>query len=187
MVAATLFSICRAHCLFQLIELLLRALIYIWSDISITATLDATPAYINAKIWPKYIQFQAEYKENLGVLRTEKREVPRKNGADKNMPAILQGRAGLEILHCATPQPTKKFKSDHSCAFDDQRISDNERCNAAFQDNIKTPGHLAAVKMISLMIMDIAFDVHCRAVGGPHTALESQRRLGAGLSLTTTK
>ena len=35
--------------------------------------------------------------------------------------------------------------------------SEYERRSAAFQDDIKKSGHLAATKMIPLMIMDIAF------------------------------
>ena len=49
------------------------------------------------------------------------------------------------------------IQSDHSCAFDDKRITEYERRNAAFQDDIKKPGHLAAAQMIPLIIMDIAF------------------------------
>ena len=137
-----MFLFCRAQ--FELIEPLLRTMVYIRSDSSITTTLDATPTYIHAKIWPKYIQFQTEYKERLGVLRKEKREVPSEEGADKNMPAILKAWTGK----FSTAQPTKNFKSDHSCAFDDKRITEYERRNAAFQDDIKKPGHLAAAKMI---------------------------------------
>ena len=104
------------------------------------------------------------------MLRTEKREVPSEEGADKNMPAILQAWTGK----ISTAQPTKNFKSDHSCAFDDKRITEYERRNVAFQDDIKKPVHLAAAKMIPLMIMDIAFlksfDVQWEA---PHAALET--------------
>ena len=102
--------------LVEFIEPLLRTMVYVRSDSSIATKLDATPTYIYAKIWHKYIQFQAEYKERLEVLRTEKREVPTEEGADKKMLEILQAWTGK----FSTAQPTKisEFESDLSRAFD---------------------------------------------------------------------
>jgi hypothetical protein len=67
-------SRCRSH--FDLIEPLLRAMVYIRSYNSITTTLDLTAAYIPSKQWKKYIEYKAEYKERLDLLRLEKRETP---------------------------------------------------------------------------------------------------------------
>ena len=66
---------------FAFIEPLLRTVVYIRSDRSITTKSDATPTYINAKLWQKYFSNTAECKERLGVLQTEKREVPSEEDA----------------------------------------------------------------------------------------------------------
>ena len=136
-----------------MIESLLKSMVYIRSDSKITTTLDKTEGYYAAKNWNEYVQFQGAYKERVDLLRTEKREVPTVPESDKNMPSILHTWTG----RFTNAQPAKNYKTDHSCAFNDSRIQDYERRNAAFQNDIKCQGHLAAAKMIPLMIMDIAF------------------------------
>ena len=163
-----LFSNYRTQC--EFIEALLKAMAYVRSDNSITTTLDATPTYVKNNIWQKYVEFQAEYNTRLDLLRTEKREVPVVDGTDRNMPAILHTWTGK----FSRTQPPRNYKSDPSCAFDEKRISEYERHNTAFQDNIKKAAPVAASKMIALMIMDLAFlksfDVEWEA---SHAALET--------------
>ena len=78
----------------ELIEPLLKTMVFLRSDQIITTTLDAVPTatpayYIHQKQWQKYSDFQAEYASRVDLLRIEKREVPIAAGADKDMPQIL--------------------------------------------------------------------------------------------------
>ena len=100
-----------------------------------------------SKDWNKYTEFQAEYKSRLDILRTEGREVPTEVNADRNMPAIPFQWTGKSNA----TQPRANFKTDLSCAFDDKRISEYERHNAAFEKTRKLPAHLAAPHLIPLM------------------------------------
>ena len=110
-----LFSICRAQ--FELIELLLRTMVYI------RAIVPSPPrcAQLPRTSMPRSGRNISSSKQNissskqstrnawpggLGVLRTEKRELTSEQGAQKNMPAILQALTGK----FSSAQPTKNFK-----------------------------------------------------------------------------
>ena len=132
---------------------------YLKSDQTISGNFDAviqstTPVYIASKDWKKYCDFQAEYVSRIDVLRTEKREVPIQEGADRNMPPIPTGWTGN---FKTTQDPKKNVKLDCSCAFDDNRIKEYEKRNAEFQKDIQGGCRLAAAKMLALMTLDIAF------------------------------
>jgi hypothetical protein len=65
-------------------------LLYVKGDKDITVTVDLAVNYVNSSKWRGYVQFQADYKERIALLRRENRAVPKEPGSDKNMPPILQ-------------------------------------------------------------------------------------------------
>ena len=69
----------------EVIEALLKSLVYVRSDKDIATKLEQTTNFVNGKHWSTYIEFQGAYKDRLNVLRTEKREIPKEPGADRNM------------------------------------------------------------------------------------------------------
>ena len=150
----------------EMIQTLLKNLVYVRSDSQIKSTLDQTTTYINSKNLAKYCEFQAAYKDRLAVLRTEKREVAKQEGADKNMPPILSMWSGSY----KTTQPSQHFKHDLSCAFNDARMNEYEKHNTNFQNSLKLHGPHAAGKLIPLLTLDIAyiksFDVEWEGMPG---------------------
>ena len=144
----------------EMIQTLLKNLVYVRSDSQIKSTLDQTTTYINSKNLAKYCEFQAAYKDRLAVLRTEKREVAKQEGADKNMPPILSMWSGsyktTQPSH-RTTQPSHHFKHDLSCAFNEARINDYEKHNTNFQNSMKLQGPHAAGKLIPLFTLDISY------------------------------
>ena len=160
-----------------MIESMLKIMAFLKSDGTITTTFDTvvqstSPVYIQARQWTKYCQYQSEYQSRIDLLRTEKREVPIEEGADRNMPPIPTGWTGT----FTTPQPPQKnVKLDSSCAFDERRIQEYEKRNTEFQHDIKLGGRIAAAKMLALMTLDIAylksFEVEWKS---PIAALESE-------------
>ena len=72
----------------EIIQTLLKNLVYVQSDSQIKSTLDQTTTYINSMNLAKYCEYQGAYKDHLAVLRTEKRKVPKQEGTDKNRPPI---------------------------------------------------------------------------------------------------
>ena len=52
----------------EMIQTLLKNLVYVRSDSQIKSTLDQTTTYINSKNLAKYCEFQAGYKDCLAVL-----------------------------------------------------------------------------------------------------------------------
>ena len=69
-------------------------LLYVKGDKDITVTVDLAVNYVNSAKWRGYVQFQADYKERIALLRRENRAVPKEPGTDKNMPPILQSYQG---------------------------------------------------------------------------------------------
>ena len=55
----------------DLILPLYQNLLYVKGDKEITVALDLTTNYISSTKWRQYVQFQAEYKERIGLLRRE--------------------------------------------------------------------------------------------------------------------
>ena len=137
----------------EVIEALLKSLVYVRSDKDIATKLEQTTNFVNGKHWSKYIEFQGAYKDRLNVLRTEKREIPKEPGADRNMPPIPHTWTG----NWKTSQPSKNFENDASCAFGDHRIGEYERHNNKFAESITYHGPVAAAKIIPLLILDIAY------------------------------
>ena len=112
----------------KLILQLYQNLLYVKGDKDITVTLDLTTNYISSTKWRQYVQFQAEYKERIGLLRREQRAIPKDSGADKNMPAILQSYEGK----FGSAQPVKNFKKNLSCAFSEEQVKKYEELNQGF-------------------------------------------------------
>jgi len=73
----------------DLILPLYQNLLYVKGDKEITVALDLTTNYISSTKWCQYVQFKAEYKEHIGLLRREQRAILKDTSADKNMPLIL--------------------------------------------------------------------------------------------------
>ena len=140
----------------ETIETLLKNLVYV----RVKSTLDQTTAYNNSKNLAKYCEYQAVYKDCLAVLRTEKREVPKQEGADQNMPPIPSMWGGgfrtTQPSH-RTTQPSHHFKHDLSCAFNEARINEYEKHNTNFQNSMKLQGPHAAGKLIPLFTLDISY------------------------------
>ena len=147
-----------------MIEPMLKTLAYIKSanvlpglpqDANFEAVLQSTsPVYIPTKVWTNYCKFQAEHQSRIDLLRTERREFPVNEGADRIMPPIPTSWTGT----LTTPQqPNKNVKLDSSCSFDAKRIQDYEKRNGDFQNDIKLGSRLAAARMLALMTLDIAF------------------------------
>jgi hypothetical protein len=106
----------------DLILPLYQNLLYVKGDKDITVTLDLTTNYIPPTKWRQYVQFQAEYKERIGLLRREQRAIPKDTGADKNMPPILQSYEGKY----GSAQPVKNFKKHLSCAFSVEKLKNTK-------------------------------------------------------------
>ena len=136
-----------------MIEALHRNLVYVRSDKDCTATIDLLVNFIPAKKWKEYCTFQAEYKDRINVLRTEKRANPKEAGGDKIMPPMLhawEGRFGAA-------QPTKNLRKNMSCAFTEKQVTQYEALNGSFAQTIKLAGQVAAAKLLPLLFMDIAY------------------------------
>ena len=130
---------------------------YLKSDTSISTNFDAvitSPGYITSNNWKKYCEFQAEHKSRIDFLRTERREVPKHEGTDRNMPPIPTVWNGS---YQTLQDPKKNFKLETSCSFDAKRISEYEKRNLEFEKDCKCSCRLAAAKMLALMILDIAY------------------------------
>ena len=136
----------------QPMEGLLKNLVYVKSDPEVKSKLDAS-TFVESKPWKKYCEYQAEYKDRVAVLRSEKRDVPVEEDGDKIMPNMLQTWTG----NSKQPQPAKNSLAKTSCAFDKSRIDDYERRNLRFAKWIEEPGHKAAKEIVPLLISDIAF------------------------------
>ncbi len=147
--------ICRKN--LELITSLYNNVLYVKSDREITVTLDQTTNHISAAKWRQYVIFQADYKQRIGVLRREKREVPKQSGGDKIMPPILQTWQG----DCKAAQPQKNFHKNLSCAFNADQINKYEELNRNFMAISKQAAPAAAAKIIPLMLMDIAYLKSC--------------------------
>jgi hypothetical protein len=137
----------------DLILPLYQNLLYVKGDKDITVTLDLTTNYISSTKWRQYVQFQAEYKERIGLLRREQRAIPKDSGADKNMPAILQSYEGK----FGSAQPVKNFKKNLSCAFSEEQVQKYEKLNQGFVAATRLAAPSAAAKIIPLLLMDIAY------------------------------
>ena len=137
----------------ELIEQLLKHLVYVRSDQDITVPIEAANNFITVKKWNEYCTFQSQYKDRVNTLRIEKREVPKNEGDDKNMPNILQCWEG----NFKAAQPSRNYKKDYSCAFTETRINQYEALNKSFATCIKQAAPAAAAKIIPLLIMDIAY------------------------------
>jgi len=147
-----------------LIEALHKNLVYVRGDKDCTATLDLLVKFIPAKQWREYCTFQADYKDRINVLRTEKRAVPKVADGDKNMPPLLHAWEGKY----GAVQPSKNIRKLASCAFTENQVTKYETLNVSFAQTIKLEGHAAAAKLIPLLYMDIAylksFDVEWESV-----------------------
>ena len=89
----------------------------------------------------------------LDTLRALPRKNPKTAGRYKNMLPILkqfQGAAG-------SVQDAKKFWDKLSCRFDDKRVGHYETANNAFPSHIELKVANAADKVVTLLVMDIAF------------------------------
>jgi len=137
----------------DLILPLYQNLLYVKGDKEITVALDLTTNYITPTKWRQYVQFQAEYKERIGLLRREQRAIPKDTGADKNMPPILQSYEGKH----GSAQPVKNLKKNLSCAFSEEQVQKYEELNQGFLNATKLAAPAAAAKIIPLLLFDIAY------------------------------
>ena len=133
-------------------EGLLKRLVYVKFEPEVKSKLDAS-TFVESKLWKKYCEYQAEFKDRVAVLRSEKRDVPVEEDGDKIMPNILQTWTG----NSKAAQPAKNYLVKTSCAFDKSRIDDYEKRNLKFARWIEEPGHKAAKEIVPLLISDIAF------------------------------
>jgi len=128
-------------------------LLYVKGDKDITVMLDLAINYVHGPKWRGYVQFQADYKERIALLRRENRAVPKEPGTDKNMPPILQSYHGK----FGSGQPDKNFKKNLSCAFSKEQVIKYEELNQGFLNATKLAAPAAAAKIIPLMLFDIAY------------------------------
>ena len=78
------------------------SLMYVCSDKGLTVTLEQLPkTVIDHKQLTKYIQYQADFKERVTLLKSGTRERPMEPHADRNMPPIMKKWVGLHTLECA--------------------------------------------------------------------------------------
>ena len=112
----------------------MKSLVYVRSDQEpeITSKLEQTTNFVCTKQWNKYVEFQGVYQDRLNILRSEKREIPKEAGAERNMQPIPHTWTG----GINKTQPAKHFENNASCAFDDKSIRDYERHNKKFEESI---------------------------------------------------
>ena len=85
--------------LLEVIKPLLKSLVYVRSDQEITSKLKKTTNSISTKRWNKQVKFQGGYQDSFNILQSEKREILKKVGADRNMQPIPHtgSRRGPEV------------------------------------------------------------------------------------------
>jgi hypothetical protein len=135
-----------------MMEGLLKCLVYVKFDPEVKVRLDACNV-VDSKLWTRYCTYQAEFKDRVSVLRSEKRDIPEEEDGDKIMPSILHTWTGK----FRDIQPQKNYHAKTSCAFDKSRIDEYERRNQKFTKSIETAGHQAAKEIVPLLIHDIAY------------------------------
>ena len=75
------------------------------------------------------------------------------SGHDKNMPPILKQFKGA----AESVQDEKNFRDKLSCLFDDKHVGHYETANKDFPSHLELKAAIAADKVVTLLVMDIAF------------------------------